>query len=248
MGSGHAGPGLPSWAANDTPPPGPRLPPFTRRHNVLPFPRHQGRSPTRLPATAHGKAAPLTGAARLPAPPLTAHADLRLLMAAMTASEHGRVGGFGGGFGREWPPQSTLLSSGTSLPSPRAFEVQRRATEQKARHLRIVSRHKTAVEEAEEKAEAAWAKQHAAPSSPQPRRTPRYVVMEPRVPLDRCRPPPFRPPPRPPSSSRGAPITPAEWAALPSHIRAAFAHDEVETPSWARGAASCRPASFLTPL
>lgn len=83
-------------------------------------------------------------------------------------------------------------------------------------------------------------------TSPSPLTPPLLSPLQ--VPLDRCRPPPFRPPPRPPSSSRGAPITPAEWAALPSHIRAAFAHDEVETPSWARGAASCRPASFLTPL
>ena len=123
-----------------------------------------------------------------------------------------------------------LGSLSSTLPSPRAHENQQRAADSLERHGEAMAKHRVAIQAAEERAELAWLAQHlGALSAPLPR--PRYLIIEPRIPLTSCRPPPFRPLPQPDLNSSRC-ITEAELLALPLRIRMAFERepDGVEMP------------------
>lgn len=107
-----------------------------------------------------------------------------------------------------------------TLPSPRAHEIQQRAADSLERHGEAMARHRVAIQAAEERAELAWLAQHLG-ALPAPLPQPRYLVIEPRIPLILCRPPPFRPLPQPDLNSSRC-ITHAELLALPLRIRMAF--------------------------
>ena len=135
------------------------------------------------------------------------------------------------------PPVRPLgfLSGG----SPRArMLVQQRATQRVAQHTKVVQRHRAEVQAAEARVEAAYAKKQARlqPSAWLVHRHMVPVVMEPRVPLARCRPLPFRPPGQGGSThgqSQAAPVASADELAalarlpgLPAHLSNAFLREE----------------------
>ena len=123
-----------------------------------------------------------------------------------------------------------LGSLSSTLPSPRAHENQQRAADSLERHGEAMAKHRVAIQAAEERAELAWLAQHLG-ALPAPLPQPRYLIIEPRIPLTSCRPPPFRPLPQPDLNSSRC-ITEAELLALPLRIRMAFERepDGVEMP------------------
>ena len=160
--------------------------------------------------------------------------------------------------------QALSLAASPSA-SPRTHDVQQRhgLRSTSARHHLTTAKHRAAVEREDERAHAAWASQQLLPhmvvqQQQTPRRLlPRFpLLLEPRVPLkvpiERCRPPPFRPAPRPFDGDEhgGAFITAAELAALPAHIQASFELEPIDEPvfdepppvGWTARLPACRPA------